>query len=80
MWWLFGQIWLWLLVAFVLGAATAAVLIRAGRRRTPPPPVAPAEQTQWIAPPPGEYIDPEPPDTDRGRRSGTLPIDWPPAT
>lgn len=77
--WLFAQIWLWLLAAFVLGAITTAVVMRTARRRTPPPPV-PAEQTQWIPPPPDVYVDPEPQDAERGRRSGTLPIDWPPAS
>jgi hypothetical protein len=82
--WLFTQIWLWLLVAFVLGALTAAVVMRTARRRTPPPP-APTEQTQRLPAPPDEYVDPEPwdpepHDADRGRRSGTLPIDWPPAS
>ncbi|MEU3274620.1 hypothetical protein ABZ639_27565 [Saccharomonospora sp. NPDC006951] len=32
MWWLFGQIWLWLLIAFVLGAGLTALVLRGGRR------------------------------------------------
>lgn len=30
--WLFGQIWLWLLIAFVLGVAFTALVLRLGRR------------------------------------------------
>ncbi|TNC28078.1 hypothetical protein [Amycolatopsis alkalitolerans] len=73
--WLFGQIWLWLLAAFVLGAAAGALVMRRARRPAPPP--VQAEQTQWLPRPPDEYVDPEQPD--RGHRSGTLPIDWPPS-
>ncbi|WAL66220.1 hypothetical protein ORV05_36200 [Amycolatopsis cynarae] len=79
MWWLFGQIWLWLLIAFLLGAATAALLLRPRRTRTPPP-TSPEEQTERLPPARDEYRDPEPDDPARGRRSGTLPVDWPPTT
>ncbi|WP_236796441.1 hypothetical protein [Amycolatopsis sp. GM8] len=72
--------WLWLVGAFVLGVAVGALIVRLTRRRVPvvPPPV-PAEQTMWIPRVPDEYVDPETRDADHGRRSGTLPIDWPPA-
>jgi hypothetical protein len=33
--WLFGQIWLWLLIAFLLGAAVASLLFVAANRRRP---------------------------------------------
>ena len=59
--WLFGQIWLWLVVAFALGALTSWLLLRAAQRPKPQPepepapepePEAhyeePAEQTQFI--------------------------------
>ncbi|MET8852919.1 hypothetical protein [Amycolatopsis sp. NPDC004625] len=62
--WLFGQIWLWLVVAFALGALTSWLLQRAVQRPRPQPaperepepepdyePVPPpgsAEQTQFI--------------------------------
>lgn len=55
--WLFGQIWLWLIAAFVLGALTSWLLLRTTRRPRPAPvqetyepepePSA-AEQTQFI--------------------------------
>ncbi|GAA3555819.1 hypothetical protein GCM10022222_44290 [Amycolatopsis ultiminotia] len=59
--WLFGQIWLWLLVSFLLGAAVMWLLTRATRTRAPaePEPVRPAaepaapaeaEQTQYLPP------------------------------
>lgn len=61
--WLFGQIWLWLLVAFALGAVTTWLLMRALQRQQQPPesayepfpeeePVSSAEQTQFIPAPP----------------------------
>ncbi|MEV6875169.1 hypothetical protein [Amycolatopsis sp. NPDC051128] len=60
--WLFGQIWLWLIVAFVLGVLTAWLVLRASPRPKPEPageagePAEPrheptpsaAEQTQFI--------------------------------
>ncbi|WP_328448129.1 MULTISPECIES: hypothetical protein [unclassified Amycolatopsis] len=56
--WLFGQIWLWLIVAFALGALSAWLVLRTTRRPEPEPrheyepepyyePTA-AEQTQFI--------------------------------
>lgn len=60
MFWLFGQIWLWLIVAFALGALTSWLVLRAAPRPEadpvpeaepeeyePPPPLS-AEQTQFI--------------------------------
>ncbi|MET8995322.1 hypothetical protein [Amycolatopsis sp. Hca4] len=62
MFWLFGQIWLWLIVAFALGALTSWVVLRAAARprsepvrdvepepddHEPPPPLS-TEQTQFI--------------------------------
>lgn len=86
---LLEQVWPWLLGAFALGAVVAAVVTRVLGRRAPDasppapsrvaPPPAGAEQTQVIPRPPDEYVDPEQGDSARGRRSGTLPIDWPPA-
>ncbi|GAB2957467.1 hypothetical protein LWP59_35930 [Amycolatopsis acidiphila] len=80
--WLFGQIWLWLLVAFALGVVTTVVVLRPRRKSVPS--ATHAEQTQVLPLPPDEYVDPEPEpdagDCARGRRSGTLPIDWPPAS
>jgi hypothetical protein len=58
MFWLFGQIWLWLLVAFTLGAAlTGFLLTTAARKRAPEP--APA-------------IDDEEPDTSYEIQRGDL--------
>jgi hypothetical protein len=80
------QVWPWLLGAFALGAVVAAVVMRMVGRRTPEPPPrvapppAPAEQTQVIPRPPDQYVEPDPGDSARGRRSGTLPTDWPPAS
>lgn len=57
--WLFGQIWLWLIIAFALGALTSWLLLRATQHRPQhepepehepeavPEPLA-AEQTQFI--------------------------------
>ncbi|WIY07368.1 hypothetical protein QRX60_15720 [Amycolatopsis mongoliensis] len=60
--WLFGQIWLWLVIAFALGALTSWLVLRTTRRPRPaaepvdeayyepepePEPLA-AEQTQFI--------------------------------
>jgi hypothetical protein len=59
--WLFGQIWLWLIVAFALGAVSAWLVLRAAQRPKQEPRPAPApepelyydeplaaEQTQFI--------------------------------
>lgn len=49
--WLFGQIWLWLLIAFALGCGVTWLMMR-GERREP----APYEQ----APPPRPAVPPQP--------------------
>ncbi|SFW60883.1 hypothetical protein [Amycolatopsis australiensis] len=58
--WLFGQIWLWLIVAFLLGALTSWLVLRGARRpqarpepveearHEPEPEPLAAEQTQFI--------------------------------
>jgi hypothetical protein len=56
--WLFGQIWVWLLIAFLLGAAVASLVFTAmNRRRDDEPtgryddvedPVLPVEETEFI--------------------------------
>src|SRR2546423_15562769 len=56
--WLFGQIWLWLIIAFALGALTSWLVLRAAQHEKPEPePVEEAhyepeplvaEQTQFI--------------------------------
>jgi hypothetical protein len=62
MFWLFGQIWLWLIVAFALGALTSWLVLRTAQRpraepepepeedepRYEPPPPLSTEQTQFI--------------------------------
>ncbi|KDN20458.1 hypothetical protein [Amycolatopsis rifamycinica] len=63
MFWLFGQIWLWLIVAFALGALTSWLVLRTAQRPRPepepepepeeepryePPPPLSTEQTQFI--------------------------------
>ncbi len=62
MFWLFGQIWLWLIVAFALGALTSWLVLRTAQRPKPareeepaaeepryePPPPLSTEQTQFI--------------------------------
>jgi hypothetical protein len=66
--WLFGQIWLWLIVAFALGALTSWLVLRSVQRPKPAPepaedvyyepepePLA-AEQTQFI---PAAWMQPE---------------------
>lgn len=68
--WLFGQIWLWLIIAFALGALTSWLVLRTTRRpkaqpepepefvddvRYEPEPSA-AEQTQFI---PAAWMQPE---------------------
>jgi hypothetical protein len=68
--WLFGQIWLWLIVAFALGALSAWRVLRTGRRPPEPaaaeppaepryaaeePPLLATEQTQFIP-----YVGPGP--------------------
>lgn len=72
--WLFGQIWVWLLVAFALGAALTALVLRPRPRRAelgrrPPPPESP-ERTRWI-PAAAPTRDDEAPD--HGHREGVLP-------
>ncbi|MFJ1766683.1 hypothetical protein ACIOD2_40590 [Amycolatopsis sp. NPDC088138] len=58
--WLFGQIWLWLIVAFALGALSSWLVLRTTRTTRPTPqeqepeyeyepePYSAAEQTQFI--------------------------------
>jgi hypothetical protein len=86
--WLFGQIWLWLLIAFVLGALTSWLFLRTTQRPRPeepapeaPEPEAAAERTQFIPAawaqqerPPAhhDYEDDEP--EPAGHREGHLPL------
>ncbi|WP_158882170.1 hypothetical protein [Amycolatopsis anabasis] len=87
MFWLFGQIWLWLLIAFTLGAAlTGFLLTAAGRRRTAPVAAEPEDTQRFTAarrwpeePSPDEPYDQEAEtgyeikSGDLGHREGTLP-------
>ncbi|WP_020669893.1 hypothetical protein [Amycolatopsis nigrescens] len=84
--WLFGQIWLWLLLAFALGAALTALSLTRFRRRPGAPPESPAERTGVIserplAAEPEPYQAKDEPDWetvsrtegDLGYREGVLP-------
>ena len=83
--WLFGQIWLWLVVAFALGALASWLVLRTAQRPKPEPQPEPepdvryeepsaAEQTQFI---PAAAISPAP----SGTRTSTTTTDpSPPAT
>ncbi|EIF00697.1 hypothetical protein [Saccharomonospora glauca] len=86
--WLFGEIWLWLLIAFVLGLALAAAAFLATKRRertpadrpTEPTPrvedMSDTERTQFIRPVgPRPGTGPEAEERpDEGRRQGVLPV------
>jgi hypothetical protein len=50
--WLFGQIWLWLIVAFVLGALTAWLVLRTAPRPKPEPPGEAGEPAEQYEPTP----------------------------
>lgn len=54
MFWLFGQIWLWLIVAFALGALTSWLALRAAQRPRPAPEPAPEpeDEPRYEPPPP----------------------------
>ncbi|MEV6648446.1 hypothetical protein [Amycolatopsis sp. NPDC051371] len=67
--WLFGQIWLWLVIAFALGALTSWLVLRAARPKPRPEPEpefvedtryepepSAAEQTQFI---PAAWMQPD---------------------
>jgi hypothetical protein len=81
--WLFGQIWVWLLIAFLLGAAVATVIFTAVNRRRPEAaPEAyddevglPVDETQYI--PASDYEEPyeDPPAPEYPPRPQN---DWPP--
>ena len=77
MMWLFGQIWLWLVLAFALGALTSWLVLRTAQRPKPEPRPQPeppreppyepsaAEQTQFIPAAWAQHPPPEPdPDAD----------------
>ncbi|MFF5989860.1 hypothetical protein [Prauserella flavalba] len=83
--WLFGQIWLWLLISFALGAGLTALLFRRPSRQRPyerhspplaAPPPAEEEATRHLptvgALPPVVPDASEPP-PDLGHQEGTLP-------
>src|SRR5438128_2593538 len=85
--WLFGQIWLWLIIAFALGALTSWLFLRprpsTKHRPEPEPeyePESPAEQTQfipaaWAQHQPDRVVyDDEEPDEPDGHREGRLPL------
>lgn len=89
MMWLFGQIWLWLILAFALGALTSWLVLRTAPRPKPEPPTEPryeaepepsaAEQTQFIPAAWAQHAPPEPSeDVDvpepAGHREGRLPL------
>lgn len=50
--WLFGQIWLWLIVAFALGALTSWLVLRTTPRPKPAPEPAPDEEPRYEPEPP----------------------------
>ncbi|MGW3963317.1 hypothetical protein ACWED2_26105 [Amycolatopsis sp. NPDC005003] len=52
MFWLFGQIWLWLIVAFALGALTSWLVLRAAQRPRPEPVREPEPEPEPYEPPP----------------------------
>ncbi|MEV5715751.1 hypothetical protein AB0L41_17770 [Amycolatopsis mediterranei] len=54
MFWLFGQIWLWLIVAFALGALTSWLVLRATPRPRPEPAreAEPDDEAPRYEPPP----------------------------
>ncbi|MEU0534571.1 hypothetical protein [Amycolatopsis tolypomycina] len=53
MFWLFGQIWLWLIVAFGLGALTSWLVLRATQRpKAEPAPAEEPEEAMYEPPPP----------------------------
>jgi hypothetical protein len=88
--WLFGQIWLWLIVAFALGAVSAWLVLRTGPRPQDPPepaaepgyaaeepPLSAAEQTQFIpyvGPDPDHFVDAPDAPEPVGHREGHLPL------
>jgi hypothetical protein len=67
MMWLFGQIWLWLILAFALGALTSWLVLRTTRRPEPKPEAAPAP-----APEP-RY---EPPEPSAAEQTQFIPAAW----
>jgi hypothetical protein len=81
--WLFGQIWIWLLLAFLLGAAVATVIFTAVNRQRPEPEHEvyddevglPVDETQYI--PTSEYEETyeDPPASEYPPRPQN---DWPP--
>ncbi|WP_410564137.1 hypothetical protein [Amycolatopsis sp. cmx-4-61] len=52
MFWLFAQIWLWLVVAFALGALTSWLVLRAAARPQAEPVEEPVEEEPPYEPPP----------------------------
>jgi len=55
--WLFGQIWLWLLISFALGCGVTWLMMRGERREQPAPEPAPAREPERAVP---VYPEPEP--------------------
>lgn len=86
--WLFGQIWLWLLIAFALGALVTGLLFTAANRKREQR-ASEADEASGVSPAHDEPYDREtghlpaayepakwpddPDEPDPGRREGTLP-------
>lgn len=58
MFWLFGQIWLWLLISFALGCGVTWLMTRGERRAQPASEPAPIQERERTAAP--AYVEPEP--------------------
>ena len=48
--WLFGQIWLWLVIAFALGALTSWLVLRTAQRPKPEPQPEPEPEVRYEEP------------------------------
>jgi hypothetical protein len=80
--WLFGQIWLWSLISFALGAAvTALLLTRVNRERAKPESAPSANQPHYATTTP-QYANPSYTNDSYDQRAqpeypGRPPLEWP---
>ncbi len=70
--WLFGQIWLWLIIAFTLGALTSWLVLRTAQRPKPQP----QHQPRFEPEPEPEFVEDDRYEPSAAEQTQFIPAAW----